>query len=202
MSDASSPDAGVTTGSQGIGRRSLLRGLAATGAVVAVGGALSIASAAPASAADQPWWAWCYKCQGLFYSNFSEGSTACPNQAQPFPGQHNSTGSGNYTLFTDGPGQRGWRYCRLCKGLWFAYNGTAGRCPGNRSSGGHVLDGSGDYGLAQGGNVGVNEQVGWFWCARCQGLWYGLNNTTGSCPGGAGVGHTNAGSGSYHLFKS
>jgi hypothetical protein len=202
MSDASSSDAGVPNGSQGVGRRSLLRGLAATGAVVAVSGALSIASETPASAADQPYWAWCYKCQGLWYTNADARlySVICPSQAQPYPGQHNNTGSGNYTLFTDGPGQRGWRFCRKCLGLWFAYNGTGGRCPANSSSAGHTLEGSGDYGLAQGGNVGVNEQVGWFWCSRCQGLWYGLNNTTGVCP--AGGGHTNAGSGSYHLFKS
>jgi hypothetical protein len=199
MADASSPDPGVPIGSQGVGRRSLLRGLAGTGVVVAVSGALSIASETPASAAVQDLWAWCYKCQGLWYANWNSGR--CPALREPWPDYHLNTGSGNYTLVIDGgTGQQGWRWCRLCMGLWFAYNGTAGHCPGNRPGGGHVLDGSGDYRLDV--HAGVGEQAGWLWCSQCQGLWYGLNGTNGWCPIGVNARHTGAGSGNYYLLKS
>jgi hypothetical protein len=38
--------------------------------------------------------------------------------------------------------QSGWRWCRQCRGLWFAGNGTGGVCP---AGGEHSFSGSGDY---------------------------------------------------------
>ena len=44
--------------------------------------------------------------------------------------------------------------------------------------------------------VGAFED-GWFWCRKCEGLYFGLNPTKGRCPvGGA---HSNVGSGHYRL---
>jgi hypothetical protein len=81
-----------------------------------------------------------------------------------------------------------WRWCRLCQGLWYGFNGTGGACPA-RGAAGHSYAGSGNYSLPQAfqdffpWNFG---QGGWDWCTRCQGLWYDRNNTLGACPAGPG----------------
>ena len=38
-----------------------------------------------------------------------------------------------------------WRWCRLCQGLWFGFNNTAGVCPARAA--GHSYAGSGNYHL-------------------------------------------------------
>ena len=40
-------------------------------------------------------------------------------------------------------------------------------------------------------------QDGWFWCRKCEGLYFAFNPTQGRCP--AGGAHTNSGSGAYRL---
>jgi hypothetical protein len=89
----------------------------------------------------QPAWAWCHKCQGLGYGP-QFASSLCPAG-----GQHDATGSGNYTLdfeAADTPAdqQRGWRSCNRCQGLFFAGGGAAGVCPAGN---GHNSDGSSSY---------------------------------------------------------
>jgi hypothetical protein len=74
--------------------------------------------------------------------------------------------------------------------LWFAGNGTTGKCP---AGGGHTQAGSGNYTLAHQSGAG---QANWRWCSKCQGLWY-AGNIISLCP--AGGPHTKVGSGDYRL---
>jgi hypothetical protein len=48
--------------------------------------------------------------------------------------------------------------------------------------------------------VAVERQDGWRWCRKCQGLWFGENNTRGACPTGGG--HQQTGSGNYRLMEN
>ena len=209
MSDGSSPDAGVTAGSRRIGRRSLLRGLTAVGAVVAVTGAMTIGSETPALAA-QSGWRWCRQCQGLWYAG--NRFSLCP--APSFNGRswpHSSNGSGNYNLYRIGEGgnQHEWRWCQNCQGLWFSGNGTNGNCAGTLdwTTAGkpapHSMSGSGNYQLAVNGSPFDSPpagQDGWYWCLQCQGLWYGLNGP-GYCPIARGASHSRINSGFYFVPK-
>jgi len=77
--------------------------------------------------------------------------------------------------------QNGWRWCRQCQGLWFAGNPTLGVCPATGTAG-HSFTGSGNYTLPLTSDVFNGDQDGWFWCAQCAGLWFGLSPTTGECP--------------------
>jgi hypothetical protein len=88
----------------------------------------------------QSGWAWCQRCQGLWYTRNSTRGV-CPAG----PGGHDSTGSGVYLLDMTGisGGQGNWRWCHQCQGLWFAADGTGGVCPDGGA--GHSLSGSGNY---------------------------------------------------------
>jgi hypothetical protein len=46
----------------------------------------------PAAVIAQPAWAWCKKCQGLFYSP-NQAASSCPSG-----GQHDGSGSGNFAM--------------------------------------------------------------------------------------------------------
>jgi hypothetical protein len=87
-----------------------------------------------------------------------------------------------------------WRWCRQCRGLWFGFSNTAGVCPA-RGTAGHSFTGSGNYNLPEADDF-FSGQAGWYWCNRCQGLWFGGNRTLGACPAGPG-GHSSFGSSSY-----
>lgn len=128
---------------QGPGRRALLRKglLAGLGTVMAGIAAPVLAGTgtrtARAYAADngvQYSWAWCYKCQGLFYSPF-ESSSRCPAG-----GRHGVTRSYNYYLNSlniplEGL-QTGWRWCDKCMGLFYGPFQGSSWCPaGGRHDG-------------------------------------------------------------------
>jgi hypothetical protein len=96
-------------------------------------------------------WRWCSKCQGLWYA----AATANPNGVCPKDkGPHSKAGSGDYALFGDPDGnfspsvmgQRRWRWCSKCQGLWYsgATVNTDGACP---AGGVHTHGGSADYAL-------------------------------------------------------
>ena len=70
-------------------------------------------------------------------------------------------------------------------------------CPA-RGTAGHSYAGSGNNTLAPTPDHSSFGQVGWYWCSRCQGLWYGTNRSLSACPAGPG-GHQYAGSGGYVL---
>lgn len=130
-------------------------------------------------------WAWCQKCQGLFFlGNPSNG--VCPRG-----GEHNAARSGHYVAYEErdarGNAQPGWRWCRKCQGMVFSGNG-AGRCP---AGSGHDTTGSGQYVALVEPNQG---QGGWRWCRKCQGMYFALGGS-GSCPEGGD--HDGAFSGAY-----
>jgi hypothetical protein len=161
-------------------------------------------------------WRFCYRCNGLFFK--PNGPGVCPEGAGGHSDKTGSGTSGNYTLCVDASPvnagspkqasvppsalgwQAGWRYCAKCGVLWMGAN-KGSKCPGNPS--GHVSLGSGNYFLllrngAQ-EEVGGLGQVGWRWCAKCQGLWFtGLPGS--KCPADGGA-HTAANSGSYIVMN-
>jgi len=97
--------------------------------------------------------------------------------------------------------QNGWRWCRQCQGLWFAGNTTHNVCPAYGFNG-HSLVGSGNYTLPLTRDVFNGDQDGWFWCAQCQGLWYGLNPSPGVCPAPYTHGHEFRTSTVYSLHQN
>jgi hypothetical protein len=114
----------------------------------------------------------------------------------PAGGEHDHTGSGNYTLSINRAGlagQANWRWCRKCQGLAFGGNPTS-VCP---KGGAHDLSQSGDYVLKANVAPLPGHQSNWRWCNRCQGLAFGGQPTPGMCP--AGSRHNHAGSGDYLL---
>jgi hypothetical protein len=177
----------------GLTRRGVSRLAGAAGLAAATGAVLAAAPASPAQA-SQDFWAWCHRCQGLWF-----GANGTPG-ACPAPGTlgHDYAGSGYYTLPTvsdNVPGaQRGWVWCHRCQGLWYGLNSTRGACPAG--PGGHSPAGSGGYTLMN--NFG-GGQGDWRWCHQCQGLWFAANGTGGACPAPGTAGHSLAGSGNYHL---
>ena len=98
-------------------------------------------------------------------------------------------------------GQRGWRWCRDCQGLFFAGNATTGHCVNGRGGygtrpGGHDYTGSEEYILWYDAPV-EGRQGNWRWCSRCQGLFFAGNPRSGTCP--VGGGHDGSGSKNYFL---
>jgi len=76
------------------------------------------------------------------------GHGRCPARF-PFGPRHTGAGSFFYVLAFDAKavGQRGWRWCSRCQGLWFGGAGSAGHCPtplGTSFRFGHNFVGSAD----------------------------------------------------------
>jgi len=72
-------------------------------------------------------WAWCNRCQGLFYGP-NIGSSACPAG-----GPHVTVGGNDYLVDfvgADTPAgqQQGWSWCCKCQGMFYSSN-PAGPCP-------------------------------------------------------------------------
>ncbi|MBL8041002.1 MAG: matrilysin family metalloendoprotease [Chthonomonas sp.] len=97
-------------------------------------------SGAQALYPSQSNWRWCNKCQGLFFGGN-------PNPKCPAGGEHDKTGSGNYSLLHNSSAAAGqqsnWRWCNKCQGLFFGGNPNP-KCP---AGGDHVKIGSGNYSL-------------------------------------------------------
>src|SRR2546430_4517968 len=74
--------------------------------------------------------------------------------------------------------QDNWRWCTKCQGLHF-WGNQPGACP---AGGSHVVDGSGDYTLANDDQNALGQD-NWRWCAKCQGLHF-WGNQPGACPAG------------------
>lgn len=87
-------------------------------------------------------WAWCRKCEGMFFNGHATRGRCPAGQ------QHDASGSGNYRMFF-GTGQQpnltiegGWRWCRRCEGMFFRSVGVFGVCP---AGGRHDSSESGVY---------------------------------------------------------
>lgn len=187
------------TGVHNTSRRMFLRGAAllGTSAVAAGATSMSLVSSARASSTDSAaspganvpiqWaWAWCSKCQVLYYTR---GSSACPAG-----GEHGGQKSYNYGMYYNGGGanwQPGWAFCVLCSGLFYAhtvYDGAhAGICPRYWSS--HAVVNSYNYIAFYNSARGyTNTQPGWLWCNQCYGMFYGNKSSrAGVCPLGQGA---------------
>jgi Zn finger protein HypA/HybF involved in hydrogenase expression len=134
-------------------------------------------------------WAWCRKCQGLFFNGN-------PTSRCPAGGAHSGSLSGAYRLLFVGSGQENWRWCQKCQGLFFFGSVNFGRCPAGTV---HDPFNSSDYVLEHNAPfISFSSQPGWRWCRKCQGLFFAGNQTNGRCP--AGAGHDPKDSGEYSLM--
>jgi hypothetical protein len=85
----------------------------------------------------------------------------------------------------------GWAWCSKCQGSFFAYNATTGDCP---AGGTHGESPSDFYVMLYNGSGSMSDaQTGWSWCSKCQGMFYGPQQSNSVCPA---HGHHD-GSGSY-----
>jgi hypothetical protein len=123
---------------------------------------------------EQSYWAWCDKCQGLFYGPF-QSSSYCPAL-----GQHDGSESYNYVI-PYGTGSIGWQpdwaWCDKCQGMFYGPFQSSSYCP---KGGQH--DGSASYNYEMPYSPG--GQSGWRWCDKCQGLFYGPFQSSSHCPEG------------------
>lgn len=152
-----------------------------------------------ASSAPIQWaWAWCSKCQGLWWSK--------TDYACPAGGDHGGAKSYNYGVYYDGEGagyQGGWSYCAWCSGLFYSnYQVRAGACPHFGGLEGHEVINSYDYIVLYSSTPHSNTQQGWRWCSQCQGMWYANKNPRGGvCPlNESAFSHNGNGSYPYQMF--
>jgi hypothetical protein len=202
-------------------RRMLLRnvllvgsGAAAVGltstslAGVAQAASASVSPAQPASltAPDTPapvqWgWAWCSKCQGMFWAG-GKSHGVCPAG-----GSHGNLLSSDYGLTYDAVVVSGWQdnwwWCNKCYGLFFGAEPASnfnGVCP---AGGQHddIASTNTGYVVYLGGGSFTGWQIGWRWCTQCQGMWWANRSAHGGiCPYGGGMfAHTDSGSGAYQI---
>lgn len=111
--------------------------------------------------------------------------------------------TGDYTLKfnTDGgPGQDGWRHCRLCEGLFFfdSSRPNSSNCPLTSGASPHDPN-TGIYRIAFAPTVVPHGQRNWRWCKRCEGMWFNGHDDNGRCPATLGEGHINEDSADYIL---
>ena len=142
---------------------------------------------------EQPGWRWCSKCEGMFYAKATAGMGVCPAG-----GAHVSAGSG---LYAERIGeycsqQGGWRWCHKCEGFFYGRASAGkGHCP---AGGAHDDTGSGHYAAVIGEDIASEQQGGWRWCNRCQGMFYDRATAgKGKCPAPGGGPHVDTGSGHY-----
>jgi hypothetical protein len=176
----SAPEQVAVTGMTGSSRRMILRNGLLVGAGVVAAGAMSVAHAGSAKAADdlQGNWAWCSKCQGLYYPN--SASSICPNGY----GRHGQAKSYEYFVYHNVSGndywQVNWAWCDLCAGLFYGDGKTtSGSCPGLAGYGPHQNSGY-NYALGHNGAaapIGYGSQYGWLWCSQCQGVFTAVRKT-------------------------
>jgi hypothetical protein len=87
-------------------------------------------------------WAWCRKCEGMYFNGHGTRGRCPAGQ------QHDVEGSGKYRMFF-GVGKQpnltidgNWRWCWKCEGMFFRSPGVHGVCP---AGGGHDSRKSGIY---------------------------------------------------------
>lgn len=142
-------------------------------------------------------WAWCHKCNGLFYFGAGQQNSMCPRDGLP----HEAIGSANYMLPflsngqpTPSGYQDHWHWCNKCQAIWFDLSGAPNVCP---NGGTHNSAGSGSYVLGTTSSPG-SQQDQWRWCDQCGVLHYGPLVSQSMCPATHGN-HSTAGSGNYYI---
>ena len=138
----------------------------------------------PSPTATQGEWAWCYKCQGLFYGPHQSSSTC------PYGGNHNGGESEHYELAYGATGtisgtQSDWDWCYKCQGLFYNHDQSSSLCP---ATGRHSGAESNDYVISTSTSnlipAVIAFQASWARCGNCQGLFYGPHQSTSWCPTG------------------
>jgi hypothetical protein len=196
----------------GINRRSVLRGGLLIGAGVATVGVASAALTVTAKAVSpQPNWAFCSFCCALWYTaNGSNGS--CPSSGGgpqgPSNAGHQKTPSYNYDLVNNSDGgtqggQGNWYWCSQCQVLFTSLH-TPSYCPATPYwKGPHKAGGSFEYYLLVATKPSTDPQTGWYWCNQCQELF--SEQGEGYCPDPnltaqyGNPAHSNKGSDNYGL---
>lgn len=171
----------------GASRRVFLRNGLLIGAGAAAVGITSLSRAGTAQADVGPvqWgWAWCSKCQGLYYAANRNAPMICPAG-----GTHGDAPSYQYAVYYNTEGsyyfQTGWSWCAACAGLFYSGGkAAAGACPALYGRGAHVNHGSFAYAIQHDTNDFASYQDDWFWCSQCAGQFHGSNGATraGVCP--------------------
>jgi hypothetical protein len=194
------------TGATGPSRRMILRNGLIVGAGAVVAGTLTVANAGTAKAATadgpQGGWAWCSKCQGLYFVNST--LNVCPYDA--VFGKHGKAKSFQYFMYYNAVAsfilQTDWSWCGACAGLfWSDGKATAGSCPNLDGYGPHVNSGYNyclPYAVAP---ALIPVQAGWLFCSQCHGLFYCSGDTSrgGVCPLYNSA-YSHNGEGSYGYF--
>jgi len=185
--------------SNGISRRTALRGGLLAGVGVATLGATSAVLTGTAKASSwQESWAFCTACNSLWWAGSSH-TGACPAQS----GGH-TYGIGDYIyevlngITTGTIPQTNFRFCTWCYGLF--WGGAEGCCEGNDFGPHHI--GDTNYDLF-GNSSGLNAQNDWRWCGHCSLIfWQGSSSSgTGSCPYEGGFGpHVDGSSTNYIMY--
>ncbi len=143
-------------------------------------------------------WAWCHKCNGLFYFGSGQPNSICPRDG----GLHEAIGSANYQLpyLSNGQSppsgfQDHWHWCKNCQAIWFDSPGAPNVCP---RGGAHDSTGSGSYALGLTSTSPSSQQDQWRWCSQCGVLHYGPLVSQSMCPATHGN-HSTSGSGNYYI---
>jgi hypothetical protein len=155
---------------------------------------------APDTPAPVQWgWAWCSKCQGMFWASGNSHGVC------PAGGSHGHLLSSDYGLRYNAVVisgyQDNWWWCNKCSGLFFGAGelfSYKGACP---AGGQHYSNTSSDYVVYLGAGSYSSWQIGWRWCNQCQGMWWANRSAHGGiCPFGGGMfSHTDSGSGAYQI---
>jgi hypothetical protein len=138
----------------------------------------------------QSQWRLCEKCHGIFYCPENIGIGVCPAG-----GPHASIGW-NFVLpndhqgATESTGQKDWRPCGRCHGLFYAPGGNASqtKCP---AGGPHSVPlGSWNFFLParETGAGDTSGQPHWRFCATCHSMFWNGDSIKGVCPGAHGGG--------------
>ncbi|MCC5668907.1 hypothetical protein LC653_34895 [Nostoc sp. CHAB 5784] len=140
-------------------------------------------------ATGQKDWRFCAKCHGLFWAQNDQPAGVCPRDGLP----HDPIGwkfflPNDHQGATEATGQKDWRFCAKCHGLFWAQNDQpAGVCPRD----GLPHDPIGWKFFLPNDHQGATEATGqkdWRFCAKCHGLFWDGDAHKGSCKGSPGGG--------------
>ena len=145
-------------------------------------------------------WGECIKCGALYYQRY-ESASRCPNN---LGGITHAGASGLLSLVYDNPndpGQKSWRWCYKCQGLFVGTNELASACP---TGGGHDGSLSAAYSLRDSIVFPPNtphSNTNWLRCNKCEALYSG-QSATNRCPDAAGgLAHDGSSSRKYSMWQ-
>ena len=134
-------------------------------------------------------WRWCKKCEGLYFCDNGHRHGICPASPMGTQEPHAEIETTNYILVLADPkaiGQRGWRWCKNCEGLFFAgrkgeYGFCSAHSPEGKTGPHEISANSGEYTLVM-DDPNHKGQKNWRWCSKCEGLFFAGHDKFGQCP--------------------